>query len=110
MNQKRVPIEQFQVGVNYSTGNRYGYNAGLYPFGGRDFCGFSTNRQKLLRDFRSLAEHGVDLVRIFLLDDLRSGVLLDRNGRAAGSTSASVPTFVHWLTPRLPQGSGSSWS
>jgi hypothetical protein len=79
-----VPFDQFQIGVNYGTGHRYGYNAGLYPFGGRNLCGFSDHRQKLLRDFRSLAENDIHLVRIFLMDDLRSGVVLDQTGRASG--------------------------
>jgi hypothetical protein len=86
-----VPIEQFKIGINYGSGIQYGFDVGLYPFGGRDRCGFSTYRRKLARDFARLAESGIRLVRVFLLDDLRSGVRIDADGSPLGLDRCVVP-------------------
>jgi hypothetical protein len=83
LEKKPVPIETFEVGINYPF-QKYGFDVGLYPFGGRDICGFSSHQFALDRDFRKFREHGIGLVRVFVLADLRTGALMDRQGAITG--------------------------
>lgn len=88
-----VPIENFYVGVNYPWIN-YGYDAAAYSFGGRSRCGFSSlaNRQKLDLEFSRFAEHGIRLVRVWILGDLRAGVVFfDADGKVVGIDNCVRP-------------------
>lgn len=82
-NTKPVPIGDFLVGINYAFIN-YGWDVGQCPYGQRDVGGFSSFRQKLDRDFAIFRAHGVSLVRVFLLGDVRTGVVMDANGNVVG--------------------------
>ncbi|MEE8522655.1 MAG: hypothetical protein V3T72_01890, partial [Thermoanaerobaculia bacterium] len=62
----------------------YGWDVGRTPFGGRKSCGFSWHEMRLDADLAALSEAGVDLVRVFLLSDLRTGVILDDAGAVGG--------------------------
>ncbi len=75
-----IPRNKFIVGVNYPW-IHYGWDIGRNPTGDRKSCGFDTQGRRLRGDFRRLNQAGVDVVRVFLLGDLRTGVVFD-NGVA----------------------------
>jgi hypothetical protein len=77
-----VPPDRFVVGINLPF-YQYG-DVGRYPYGNRNVGGFSARPDKLHRHFARLREHGIDVVRVFLLGDLRTGVLRDAVGRVTG--------------------------
>ncbi len=80
---RATPREEFIVGINYPW-IHYGWDIGKTPYGGRRSCGFSWHEMRLDVDFAALREAGVDLVRVFLLGDLRTGVILDDAGAVSG--------------------------
>lgn len=72
------------VGINYGPGT----DVGLFPYGGRDLSrGFSANRQQLEREFELFCSKGVDVVRVFLLGDLRTGLTYNAAGYVSGLDS-----------------------
>lgn len=83
VDRKPVPPEQFLVGINYPWIN-YGWDLGQAPFGSRTQCGFSSLQPKLERDFSKLHESGIKVVRVFLLGDLRAGVVYDKGKMPVG--------------------------
>jgi hypothetical protein len=78
------------VGLNYAVIG-FGTDVGIFPYGDRDISrGFSAHRQKLARDFDLFRTKGVDIVRVFLLGDLRSGLQYDAAGRVSGLDAAAM--------------------
>lgn len=75
--------DEFIVGVNYPW-IHYGWDVGRNPSGERTSCGFSTHAVRLRKDFRRLHDAGVDLVRVFVFGDLRTGVVFNEEGYAQG--------------------------
>ncbi|MGA2149255.1 MAG: hypothetical protein ABSH49_30320 [Bryobacteraceae bacterium] len=77
-----VPIERFVVGINLPF-YRYA-DVGRFRYGGRDIGGFSSRPAKLQRDFALFRKNRIDVVRVFLLGDLRTGVTRDAAGKVSG--------------------------
>ncbi len=79
------PVDRgvFLIGVNYAW-IHYGWDVGQNPYGGRESCGFSSHGLRLERDFAELKKNKVDLIRFFVLGDLRTGVVFDAAGLAHG--------------------------
>ncbi|HEX3035740.1 MAG TPA: hypothetical protein VHT73_11530, partial [Thermodesulfobacteriota bacterium] len=78
-----IPIENFMVGINYPWIN-YGWDVGISPYDGRDIGGFSSRRYKLERDFALFKAKGIQVARVFLLADLRTGLVYDEDGKVSG--------------------------
>jgi hypothetical protein len=79
------------VGINYAFIG-FGTDLGTFPYGDRDVSrGFSAHTEKLARDFDIFCRKHLDLVRVFLLDDLRAGVRYDAAGYVAGLDTAVLP-------------------
>lgn len=77
-----VPIERFVVGINLPF---YQYaDLGVFPYGERDVGGFSSRPAKLQRHFALFKKNRIQVVRVFLLGDLRTGVTYDAAGRVSG--------------------------
>lgn len=79
---RRIP-EPFVAGVNYPFIN-YGWDVGTVPYGGRTHGGFGSYRHQLRDDFMAFKKAGVDVVRVFLLGDLRTGMVRSATGLPAG--------------------------
>jgi hypothetical protein len=72
------------VGINYAF-FEFGSDVGRSAYPGYDGSrGFSANRHRLVREFDLFCRKGVDLVRVFLLGDLRTGVTYDSAGMVSG--------------------------
>lgn len=69
---------KFFVGINYPWGN-YGWDVGKNPWGSPENSGWSSREEKLREDFTYLKLVGFDLVRIYLLCDLRTGLEYTNN-------------------------------
>lgn len=63
----------FFVGVNYPW-NNYGWDVGKNPYGLPENSGWSANESKLTNDFQLLKKSGVEVVRIYIFCDLRTGL------------------------------------
>src|SRR5206468_484568 len=70
----------FFVGMNYPW-NHYGWDIGKNPYGLPENSGWSNpdSRQKLLEDFTHLKSIGIQVVRIYVFFDLRTGIMFDDN-------------------------------
>ncbi len=90
IDRKPVMKHEFMVGLNYAFIN-YGWDIGQCPYGQRDIGGFSTQRHKLERDFSDFKANGIKLVRVFLLGDLRTGVVLNADGYVTGLDKHVLP-------------------
>lgn len=63
----------FFVGVNYPW-NNYGWDVGKNPYGLPENSGWSVNESKLTNDFQLLKRAGIEVVRIYIFFDLRTGL------------------------------------
>lgn len=70
----------------------YGWDVGRNPWGG-SHEGFSSNQSALQADFEFLAQHEVQMVRVFTFCDLRSGIVFDVQGTPTGFDSYALKDF-----------------
>lgn len=70
----------------------YGWDVGRNPWGG-SHGGFSSNQSALQADFEFLAQHEVQMVRVFTFCDLRSGIVFDVEGTPTGFDSYALEDF-----------------
>ncbi|MCX7917475.1 MAG: hypothetical protein N2589_05040 [bacterium] len=66
-------------GINLPWLN-YGWDIGRNPWN-KEHGGFSSNKEVLFQKFKFFKEIGVNIVRVFLFCDLRSGIILDEKGK-----------------------------
>ncbi len=78
----KIERNDFFVGVNYPW-NNYGWDVGKNPYGLPENSGWSAHEEKLTHDFQVLKEAGINIVRIYIFFDLRTG-LKYQNGRLTG--------------------------
>lgn len=78
----KMEKNNFFVGVNYPW-NNYGWDIGKNPYGLPENSGWSANEDKLTHNFQLLKEAGINIVRIYIFFDLRTG-LEYKNGRLTG--------------------------
>jgi hypothetical protein len=77
-----VSARKFLAGVNLPWLNAF-WDVGRNPYG-TEPGGFSHNRPKLDADFAYLSSKSVEVMRVFLFGDLRTGVEFDANGHPTG--------------------------
>jgi len=65
--------KNFFVGINYPW-HYYGMDVGQNPYGQPENAGWSANQEKLIADFEMFKESGIDIVRIYIFFDLRTGL------------------------------------
>lgn len=63
----------FFVGINYPW-NNYGWDIGKNPYGLPENSGWSANEDKLVLNLQLLKKAGIDVVRIYIFFDLRTGL------------------------------------
>ncbi len=78
----KMEKSDFFVGVNYPW-NNYGWDVGKNPYDLPENSGWSTHEEKLSHDFQVLEEAGINIVRIYIFFDLRTG-LEYKDGRLIG--------------------------
>lgn len=69
----------YNSGINLPWIN-YGWDIGRNPWERNKHGGFSTNKELLLKKFIFFKNSGIEVVRVFLFCDLRSGVIFDKSG------------------------------
>ena len=70
----------------------YGWDIGRNPWGGQH-GGFASNQIALRADFEFLAQHKVQIVRVFTFCDLRSGIVFDAQGNPISFDSYAIRDF-----------------
>ncbi len=78
-------------GVNYAWSrslngsyDHYSWDVGVHPWWSEGHEGFSSANNSLVPDFEHLRNKGVNLARVFLFGDLRTGVEYDAEGKITG--------------------------
>src|SRR5687767_4291027 len=98
--------DRFIVGVNLPWVG-YGTDIGAsawYPDGG--LARQPASLEALDRTFATLAGDGIPIVRVFLLCDLRSGVLFDAGGGPSGIDRAVIPDLTALVETARRHGVG----
>lgn len=77
--------EPFAVGINYPWRN-YGWDFGRNPWASDPNVsdGLAQHHKELERDFANLHEHGIDIIRVFVFCDLRTGLAYGPDKKLTG--------------------------